>query len=575
MSSLISPLKISRVNRIRKELTLPVVLILLLSFFVNVYGIWWGLPSFVGWAPDDVLPSSVFKAVSQGFSNGWYHLYPPVYFYVLAILYSPFLILGNLGLVDINSLQTYTTLFYLGRFLSVFLGTAIVFLVYLCGREIYDKQSSLFAALITALMCPFVYYAKVTNVDALCIFWLMLSLIFYVMLLKSQRIRDYVLFSITAVTAICTKDSAYGFYVLTSLFIIYRHYVYQKQQESSVTIVECLAKRKIILPLLLGIVLFATYHNLLFNWSGFLGHIKFLMDTGVLSPQGKFKQVINIYVAAKSIAFSLGLPIFLICSVAVFRAVLQKQKNHLLLALLVPAVSFLIFTIIPGRFLFDRYLFPISIIFALFGGKLLSDILSSHPSRFRYNAKVFFVSLIFLYTFAYSFSTNILMAEDSRYVVEDWMRKNINSKSSVLAIGRLPYFLPRFDSQNFKSVISAYPSLSDIKRGDSDYVVTTQYDYAELKIRKQENSPQNTNSPEQLRDDEVYEVFSGLDQEKFGYQLALKYRSNPKWNLLTQWNWLTCDDSAYSTRSKARFLSMFFNSNLCQINPEIKIFKKK
>src|SRR6266851_2581069 len=101
-------------------------LVLILSFFFNAYGIWWGLPSFRGWAPDEIIPSYVFSGMSKFFSNGWYERYPPFHYYLLAILYSPFVILHWLKIISISNAPIYTILFYIGRFISVLMGTATV-----------------------------------------------------------------------------------------------------------------------------------------------------------------------------------------------------------------------------------------------------------------------------------------------------------------------------------------------------------------------------------------------------------------------------------------------------------------
>ena len=259
-----------------KTLPLALILILILSFLINVYGIWWGLPSYRGWAPDEIIPGKVFNGVIKGFSNGWHERHPPLHFYFLAILYSPFIALHLLNVIDVRSLPTYTVLFYLGRFLSVLMGTGTVLVVYLCGREIYDQKASLFAALITALICPFVHFSKTANLDVPYIFWFTLSLLFYVRVLKHHKVNDYLLFAVTAVMSICTKDQAYGFYILTSVFIVLSHYRYEKQRNSEARMIDSFINRKILLSLLLAVVLFLTLHNVLFNLDGFLAHIRLI-----------------------------------------------------------------------------------------------------------------------------------------------------------------------------------------------------------------------------------------------------------------------------------------------------------
>ena len=74
--------------------------ILLGSLFLDVAGIWWGLPG--SWPPGELSPKAVLEGMSQRFSHGWYDTYPPVHFYLLSIVVSPVLWLGRLGLLDLS-----------------------------------------------------------------------------------------------------------------------------------------------------------------------------------------------------------------------------------------------------------------------------------------------------------------------------------------------------------------------------------------------------------------------------------------------------------------------------------------
>ncbi len=68
---------------------------------INLIGINWGLPNgnYNSWAADEIVPRRVLEALDKGFANGWHYKYPPVQFYLLALLYSPILLLHQLNLV--------------------------------------------------------------------------------------------------------------------------------------------------------------------------------------------------------------------------------------------------------------------------------------------------------------------------------------------------------------------------------------------------------------------------------------------------------------------------------------------
>ena len=61
--------------------------ILTASLILNLAGIGWGLPG--TWVAIEMKPQYVFGALSQHFSHGWFDAYPPVHFYVLSVGVEP------------------------------------------------------------------------------------------------------------------------------------------------------------------------------------------------------------------------------------------------------------------------------------------------------------------------------------------------------------------------------------------------------------------------------------------------------------------------------------------------------
>jgi hypothetical protein len=196
-------------------------------------------------------------------------------------------------------------------------------------------------------------------------------------------------------------------------------------------------------------------------------------------------------------------------------------------------------------------------------------------------AKIFLTGAVFIYTLVYSFSINVLMNNDSRYYVEEWMKQNIvGGNATVLGIG-YRHFLPRLenfrqptrtweinlhetdisrvkgmtDSEAAKRLLKDFglgshakiidpvdPSVQDLTQILAeirpDYIVTLSEDETWFKGKKRAKA---------------YEFFSRLNNGEAGYQLLLKYKSKPNWNLLNFDGIITGGP---------------------WINPEIKIFKK-
>lgn len=519
--------------------------LVIFSLLINLWGINWGLPSFNGWAADELTPIRVLEAVEQGFANGWHYKYPPFHFYLLTIFYSPILLLHQLGVVNVYSLPTYTLLFYIGRVLSLILAAGILRIVYKLGQELYDQQSAFFATVIASLNLPFIYYAKTINLDIPYLFWFMLSLFFYIRILKEQQTRDYLLFAATAAITVATKDQAYAFYILTPGFIIWQHYRYLQHRNPSVTLKNALKDRKIVLSLGVGLALFLAIHNVIFNLNGFFAHVNDITSGGAtISPRFErniLGHLTMFWQSLRHIRVSFGWLLYGICILGLLKAVWQR-KHYYLLCLLIPIASYYLFFVSIVMYNALRYLFPVCLILAFFGGKLIGDFLT--PSAQLFRVKALSIIAVFIYTFFYATSVNVLMTHDSRYSVEQWMTKTFTPNDFILGAGDAKYLprLEKFSSESFKR-----PTLETLKQKNPDYIIgTSAYDSR----RFEAGTPK-------------YEFFSKLETEELGYDLVFQYKADPQWDLLNH------QELGYRHINR-----MYVYSNFDKINPEIKIYKK-
>jgi hypothetical protein len=511
-------------------------LILALSFVLFAVGIWWGLPNYRTWAPDEIVPTRVVDGLRQFFSNGWYDQYPPFHFYLLSLVYAPFLLLHKLHVLDLRQLSSYTILFYLGRLLSVVMGTAVVYLVYRCGREIFDRRAALGAALITALIVPFEYYAKTINLDVPYLFWFVWSLFFLIRIMKTQRLKYYLLFAATAAIAVCTKDQAYGLYLLVPLPIIYFGWKHKRQSDPHLSLVRSLFDRKYLYSLLTAAGFFFILHNIAFNLQGF--HRHFDLITGSASQDFKIfaptlsGQVQLLGLTLRQIQGSLGWPLFLVCGAGLVLSLLEKRKSPLLLFLLVPAVSYYAFYIGLILYNYDRFNIPICIVLSFFGGRIVS--LLMEPGRGSSKAKTALAVLVFGYSFFYSCSVDVLMVADSRYSVERWMKRNIPSEALIGVASPLEYSprLTGFHGEFLPLPLEGFPQ----DRRPDFVIFATAYSLASA-----EGTPEG-------------QFFSEFDKPGGKYQLVLRYKTELPWLAIKYRN---------------------VGTNIDAVNPEIQIHKSK
>ena len=88
-------------RQLSEEEVRPVLAILALSLLLAGHGMSWGLPG--GWAQDEIGTRDITAGLSQWFVGGWYHRYPPLHFYLLALVHLPLIAADRLDMVDLWS----------------------------------------------------------------------------------------------------------------------------------------------------------------------------------------------------------------------------------------------------------------------------------------------------------------------------------------------------------------------------------------------------------------------------------------------------------------------------------------
>jgi hypothetical protein len=335
--------------------------------------------------------------------------------------------------LDLRAPGPYLLLFYLGRFTSIGFAAGIVTLVYLWGRELYGRTGAVYAALVTALMAPFVYYGKTTNLEAPYLFWFMASLLSYIRILKRHAITDYLWFGVTATLAVCTKDQAYGLFAATPVAILAARW------RRGLPIVD----RTTMMTTLAAVVTFVLAENLLFNVEGFLAHVKVITGPASSSYQmfpGTLRGQLDMArLALGELAHVFGWPMMCVVTVALVWGCVRGATTPSLAWLLVPALSYYATFLGVVLYFYDRFLLPIALVLAIGAGAWLERFTA--PGVAARRVRLAAVGAVFVYTLLYAGMVDYVLSRDSRIVVSNWVRARIAPGDLVAARGPLEYFL--------------------------------------------------------------------------------------------------------------------------------------
>jgi hypothetical protein len=512
------------------------------SLVVNLIGVWWGLPG--RWVQNELSPEFVLGGLAEHFSHGWFDVYPPFHYYVLSVVSSPALLLHALGRISFETVGGYTLLVVVSRLVSVAAGLGVVIATCVCGAYAFGGRAGLWAAAIIALTTPFVYYSKTANVDVPYLFWFALSLVFYLRLLHRVRWQDTTMFAVTATLAICTKDQAYGLYLVAPLAVGYQIGRANRHAGCSRPYWRAAIDRRLVLPMVAAAILFAACDNIPFNASGLLNHVRFITGHGsadyrVFEPTVEGRLAL-LRLTARLVQVSLGWPLLLVNAGGLMFAAATSRFRGVAVWLVLPVISYYLGFINVVLYNYDRFVLPICVVLALFGGFAVDRVLTAGVNGRSWRALC--VAGVFGYTLLYATTVDVLMLRDSRYAVEEWLRAHVGRRDPIGMAGPRE-LLPRLD--DFSAV--AIDSVGTLERERPAYFVVNA-DYARAATLERPWG----------------QLVAALQQQSIGYRLVLRCRRP------APWPWLP---GAHPDLVGPRQEAVVF-STLRNINPTLEVFRR-
>ncbi|MFI5076084.1 MAG: PA14 domain-containing protein, partial [Vicinamibacteria bacterium] len=520
---------------------LPVAVTVLAGF-----GIGWGLPDCCGWAPDELYPSYVVRAIDQHFSGGWNDLYPPAHYYLLSLIHAPVVIGSRLGWFDLADPLPYTMLFVLARVASaVMAGVTAAALAMTCRVLGHSWRAALMATLVAVSMPIFVYYGRVANVDMPYVMWYALALYAYaVILARGPSVRRYAWLGTAAALSVGTKDQAYAFFPLIALHLAWRAWA-STSGPATRRLIATLTDRFLWTGLIASVLAFAAIHNVLFNAAGFRRHLALL--TGETSQNYRMfdrslaGQAGLLESALIQVPWCLG---WLALAAALWGGwvAIRRRDVATLAVVLLPILSWYVCFIAVIGYQYDRFFLGACLGLAIFAGIGLDWIVESlHPRA----VGLAIVSAVLIVGVLSGASVPILMRADSRYVVEGWLSEHARPGKVVAFTGRQVY-LPRLAP--LQGV--AMPATADHLAALKPAVVVINWHFS-LRAR---NTPS------------AWAFYQALEDGRLGYRRVLRVRSAP-WTLL---GWI--DRLSFGGRLASEELTPF--SNLPKIDPEIRVYER-
>ena len=522
-----------------------------MSFAINAVGLGWGLPSRYGWAPDELVPGDVLEAKARRYSGGWHTKYPPLHYYLLGALYSttPDTVTAagppgpaapaRLGAAESNA--AYARLFRRSRALSLLMAGGVLAAVYVAGCIATAPKPAFLATALVATMPPFVFYSKLANVDLPSLFWWALSFLFLLRTLRDHHLVDYLLLAATAAAAVGTKDQMYGLYVLCVPWLLWSR-ARRDGRADARSVLRAAVRREPLAAATLTLVLLVLLYGLPWNAEGFRAHLALI--TGSASQDFReFAGTVPGHLSllaqtVANLAFTLGWPAFTLGLVGLVASG-RKVAGFPPLALITPAVSYYLFFLTVVLYCYDRFVLPVAILLALFGGAVLARVWDA-AGRVALPARAVVV-LLLAYGVGRCLSLDLALLHDARYAAEAWLGEHAAPPALVSPTGPLEY-LPRMDGLEARPL---GPSVARLRKVEPPFVVVNA-DYTE---RADPGSGE-------------HELYTGLESGILGYRLAFAHRYDAPWLLLR-------------TEDLLDRPGALVRSNIGKVNPEIRVYERE
>jgi hypothetical protein len=429
----------------------PLFWILLFAGVMRTAALWWGLPASDGWDDDGVAPRNFLVGLAETYTPGHHFAYPPLHMFVLVIPALPAVIAAlfhaaSLAPKDVIAEMIhvpYMTYFaVVARLVSLAFSLGTIWMVGRIGELLWGQRAGILAALALALNAGLTYYGQVTNLDGPSLFWVCLSLFYFLRVVVEHDVRPLRWAMLAAAAAMATKDQTYAAFVVAlplAAILWAATDAWPRAQAATLT-------RAALLWGAIALVALLAIDGALTNPHGFAGRLALL--TGSASQD--YAEYTNTFAGRLAVLWDMAAnlpryyPVLVLLPAAIGLVAVVRRARVNAAAGLLPALAALSFTITFNFVALrteTRFLLPQSVFLAVYIGIGADILLSLGNVRWR-SLAIAFVCLAAGWAVYATIGVDAAFWHDPRYDAEAWLESHVKKGDPVEIYG-LNAFLPR------------------------------------------------------------------------------------------------------------------------------------
>jgi 4-amino-4-deoxy-L-arabinose transferase-like glycosyltransferase len=424
-------------------------LILFLGIILRIYAVDFGLP--YRYHPDEITVIGHALRFGEGDLNPHFFNYPSFHLYLLFFCYGLYYVIGQIFGIFTNPTdfqELYysdpTSFYLIGRLLTVVFSVTTIVIVYYIGKILCNKRLGLVAACFLTVTPLHVSCSHFATVDVPVTFWITLTVLFSIYILKKGDFKYYLLAGVSSGLAISTKYN--GALLMIVVFIV--HILRNAPDTNNKHFVEIFKKllnsNIVMYVLLLVLVFLTTTPYALLDFNTFIRD--FTSETlHMKSGHLGFENESNGWLYHITVNLLPNMGIYGYFSIfSVFYAIIKHKKEY------VPLLSWvLVYFLIIGSWstLFARYLMPLLPFLAIFSGILLFEMIRyiTHRSsiqKLKHNHQVITICLVIIIAFTPLMSCiswdQKMSLKDTRTIGKEWIDSNLLKGSKIAMEGYTP-----------------------------------------------------------------------------------------------------------------------------------------
>ncbi len=457
---------------------ISICVILLISLFFRVWGVAFDLPYI--YHPDEptyiCILQNIFKT---GDLNPHFFNYPSLFFYINAVMYIPYFLLGKLaGVFAIRSdiaepitlaagvtLSPVPSSVLLSRMVTILFGVATVVLVYAIARQMTgDVKTGVFAALLLAIYPTSVNLSRYITPDTFLTFFASASVFFSLLVLKQGKLRYYILAGISIGLATSCKYNGAVIGLALLLAHVFRHGKASFRAWGIYVSILCIAA-----------TFLATTPYALLDFSKFMADVKF---ESIHYASGHFGMEGNTLIWYLTFLWQNGSIIFILAMAAIIYAFFHRSKEIILLSVTALAYFGFISSFAVRN---DRTILPLIPFLLILAASFLGRILEKSRELRLINARkaaTLILTCVSITAVILPLNTTIedafyLTRRDNREIARRWIVETLPRGSKIAIEAFSPFINPAlFSIEGYLRIIDH--DLKWYKENQFDYLVFSQ-----------------------------------------------------------------------------------------------------